>query len=221
MRITIILSGVIAGAAVAWVLNKFLSEKIENKSYRIGLQVAAYIVFILLGFAFTSIFSLRIVLDKFIDNRIQAMEVSLSRRFPNSNILEASLNTGELVSLNNQIQQSINDIDTKNDSFFERLVFDAFMGKFSNYINAVDTGVNALSNMSNDDGSVTIKTILYNLKDAALKAVSPYFVFMQIVVLVLFLIFIGIYAAIAVYIKKGGAMYNKSIVFGDIDENRI
>jgi hypothetical protein len=220
MRVLITLLGVIAGVAIAWILNKLLTGKIENKNHRIGLQTAAYIVFILLGLAFTSIFSLRIVLDKFIVNRIQYIEVSLSKMFPNSNIMEISFDTNELVSINDQIQQSINDIDTKNDSFFERLVFNAFIGRLSNYINAVNTGVNTLSNMSDDDGSVTIKTILYNLKDIALDAVSPYFVIGQILILILFLIFTGIYVGIVVYIKKGGAMYNKSIVFGDNDESQ-
>jgi len=217
MRILLTISGVIAGAAIAWVLNKLLAGKIENKSQRIGLQAAAYIVFILLGFAFTSIFSLRIVLDRFIDNRIQAVEVSLAGRFPNMDILDTRFNTGELVSINDQIQQSIKDIDTKSDGFFERLVFSAFMGKLSSSINAVDTGVNALSNMSDDDGSMTIKTLLYNLKDAALDAASPYFRVIQIILLVLLFISICIYVGIVVYIKKGGAMYNKSMVFGDID----
>ena len=215
MRVLLIILGVIAGAAIAWILNKLLAGKIENKNQRIGLQVAAYIVFILLGAAFTSIFSLRIVLDKFIVNRIQAIEVSLSKMFPNSNILETSFDTSELVLINDQIQQSINDIYTENDSFFERLVFDAFIGKLSSYINAVDTGVSTLSNMSDDDGLVTIETILYNLKDIALDTVSPYFKIIQIIILILFVIFIGIYPGIVVYIKKGGAMYNKSMVFGE------
>jgi len=216
MRILIIILGIITGVAVAWFLNKFLSGKIENKSQRIGLQVGAYIVFVLLGFAFTSIFSLRIVLDKFIDNRIQAMEVNLAKMFSRSNILEINIDTDILVSINDQIHQSINNIDTKNDSLFEKLVFDAFIGKLYNYINAVDTGINTLSNMS-DDGSVTIKTILYNLKDTALDAVSPYFMAIQILILIVFFISIGIYVGIVIYIKKGGALYNKSIVYGDIN----
>jgi len=214
MRTFIIILGIVAGAAIAWFLNKFLSGKIKEKSQRIGIQVAAYIVFILLGLAFTSIFSLRIVLDKFITNRIQTIEASLSKMFPNSNILETNIDTDKLVSINDQIHQSINDIDTKNDSFFEKLVFDAFIGKLSNYINAVDTGVSTLSNMS-DDGSVTIKTILFNIKDMALNTVSPYFKVLQILILVLLFIFIGIYFGISVYVKKSGSLYNKSIVFGE------
>jgi uncharacterized membrane protein (UPF0136 family) len=214
MRVLLIVLGVIAGAITAWILNKLLAGKIENKNQRIGLQVAAYVVFILLGFAFTSIFSLRIALDKFIVNRIQVIEISLSIMFPNSNILETSFNTGELVSINDQIQQSIGDINTESDGFFEKLLFKAFIGKLSSYINTV-------SNMSDDDGSVTIKTLLYNLKDIVLDTASPYFIVIQIAILILFFIFIGIYVGVAIYIKKGGTVYNKSIVFGDISDQSL
>jgi len=202
MKVLLIIAGIIAGAAVAWGLNKLLAGKIENKGRRIGLQASAYIVFILLGLAFAAVFSLRIVLDKFIDNRIQAIEVKLDKTFPNMNLLETRLDTGELVSINDQIQQSIKDIDTESDGFFEKLVFNALMAKLSSSINAVDTGVNALSNMSDDDGSMTIKTLLYNLKDTALNAASPYFVVFQVLILICAVIFIGIYAAIVVSVRN-------------------
>jgi len=218
MRVLLIVLGIIAGAVIAWSLNKFFPNKIENKSQRIGLQAATYVVFILLGLAFTSLFSLRIVLDKFIVNRIQTMEVSLSKMFPDTNIMEKRFNISELVSLNNQIQQSTKNIDTKNDSYFERLVYTAFIGKLSNYINAVDSGVSTLATMSDADGTVTIKTILYNIKDIALNVISPYVKVLQILILVLLFISIGIYFGIIAYIKKGGALYNKSIIYGDIND---
>jgi len=218
MRILLILLGVIFGTAIAWILNKFFAGKIENKSQRIDLQVAAYIVFILLGLVFTSLFSLRIVLDKFVVNRIQVMETSLSKMFPDSNIMELNIDTNNLVSMNNQIQQSINDIDTRNDSFFERLVYNAFIDKVSVYLNAVDTGVTTLSTMSDDKGYVSVKDMLYNFKDIALDTISPYFKVGQIIILVLFFIFLIIYFCIIIYIKKGGALYNKSIVYGDIND---
>jgi len=47
MRTYIILLGLIAGATTAWFINKLLSGKIKEKGQRIGIQVAAYIVFIL------------------------------------------------------------------------------------------------------------------------------------------------------------------------------
>jgi hypothetical protein len=68
---------------------------------------------------------------------------------------------------------------------------------------------------------ITIKSVLYGLKDMALETISPYVVFGQIGALILLIIYICIYAGIVVFLKKGGALYNKSLVFGDItyDDN--
>jgi len=217
----IIILGVIAGAATAWVLNMLFSEKVENKFHRIVLQLAAYIVFMLLGFIFTSMFSLRITLDVFINNRIQAMETSLVQMFPNKNILETSFNTGELASINDQIQKSINEIDTKNDSFFEKMVFKAFVGRLLVYINAFDTGVNTLTDLSEADGSITIKAILYGLKDKALNTASPYIKIIQILIGILFFASTGIYIGLAFFIQKNKSTNDKSVVFGNIDESRF
>jgi hypothetical protein len=213
-----ILLGVITGTAIALFLSILLAGKTEKKDRRIGLQVSAYIVFILFGLAFTSLFSLRTVLDKFIFNRIQDMEAGLSRMFPDSNILETSINTNELVSMNNQIQQSINDINTSNDGFLEKLVYKVFIYKLSNYIKTVDSGVNTLAAMNKDNGIVTVKDILYNFKDIALDTISPFFTVLQIILLILFIITLGIYLGIIINIKKRRSLYNKSIVYGDNNE---
>jgi len=202
LRALVIISGIAAGAAIAWVLNKSLPRKIKNKNQRLGLQISAYIVFILLGLAFASIFSLQIVLDKFIDSRIAAMETGLDRRFPDKNILETRFGTGELVSINEQIQQTVKEIDTKSDGFFERLVFNALIGRLFTYINAVDSGATALSNMSDEDGTVTIKTLLYNLKTTALKAAEPYFTAFQVAIVILALVSFAIYAAIVICVRS-------------------
>ena len=105
MKALFIILGTIAGASIAWFLNKLLADRIEEKSQKVGLQITAYILCILLGIGFTSIFSLRTILNEFIDKRITAIEIGLSEMFPNSNILEISLDTSELVSINSQLQQ--------------------------------------------------------------------------------------------------------------------
>ena len=216
MRVILIVMGILAGAAIAFGLNFLFVKKIENKSHRIGMQVVAYIVFTLFGFLFTSIFSLHYTLDRFIDNRINDMELVLSRKFPNTNILEMTFDASEIASLNNELQLALNGIEAGDKNMFERLVFDAFLSEITKYTDAFALGVNTLSTISNDDGTVTIKAILYGIKDLALNSVSPYFYVLQIVILVLFFICIGIYIGIAFYLKKGGGTYNKSIVYGDI-----
>jgi len=219
MIFLMVLIGIIVGAAIAWTINKILASKIEEKGKRIGLQVSAYIVCILLGVGFTSIFSLRAILDSFVDNRINAIEITLSRTFPNMDLFETSFNANELVSFNTQLQQLINDIDTSNDSFLERLVFSAFLGRISDHINALDTGVNTVVMVSDASGMVTIKSVLLNFKGVALNTIEPYFVFGQILIIILLFAFIGIYVGIIIFYKKGSVMYNKSMVFGDNNQD--
>jgi hypothetical protein len=145
------------------------------------------------------------------------MESKLVEVFPNSNILETNIDTGNIASIIDELQQAVDDIDTSSDNYFERLVFDAFLNKLTGYIYAAEKGVNTIAATADENGLVTIKSILFNLKNMALKTVSPYFVLGQIGILVLLVVYIGIYAGIAAFLKNGGAMYNKSIVFGDVD----
>ena len=215
MRIFLIVIGILAGAVIAFGLNYFFVKKIENKNHRIGMQITAYIVFILFGFLFTSIFSLRYTLNKFIENRINDIEIVLSNKFPNTNILEMAFDIKEITSLNNELQQSIRIIDVNDDNIFEKIVFDAFLNEITKYTNAVDSGVKTLTEISNYDGKITIKTFLFSIKDLALDAAAPYFNILQIIILVVFIICIGIFIGVSFYLKKGGSTYNKSIVYGN------
>jgi hypothetical protein len=215
MRIILIIISTLAGVAIAYGLNYLLVRKIDNKGQKIGMQVTAYIVFILFGILFTSIFSLRYTLDKFMINRINAIELVLSKKIPNTNILEMTFETSEIASLNNELQQSLSSIDVSDDNIFEKIIFDAFLSEITKYTNVVDSGVNTLTAISNDDGTITIKALLFGIKDIALNTVSPYFFVLQLVILVVFFIFVGIFAGVAVYLKKGGGTYNKSIVYGN------
>ena len=218
MNIVFIIFGVIAGAAITFTLNKLLADKIENKNHRLALKISAYIIFCLLGLLYASIGSLKPTLNKFIDGRINTVEITLNQYFPNTRIMEININTDEFVEVSARLQQSLRDIDKSDDSFFERLVFDAFIARLTPYITAADTGINTVAMMGNEQGNVTIKTVLLNLKEMALDAISPYFIILYIMILIFLLIFVGVYLGIAFRLKKGGAMYNKSIVFGDKSE---
>jgi hypothetical protein len=214
MNVLFALLGVLAGIAAAWILNKLLAKKVADKTHRIALKASAYIVCIILGLAFAVLGSLRTILDTFIEDRIASIEVMLVELAPNSNILETPVDTSEITSLVDELQQAVNALDTSGDQYFERLIFDVFVNKLTGYLKAAKTGVNIIT--GDTAGPLTIKSILYNIKETALKTVSPYFLIGQIGVFILLFIYIGIYAGIIVFFKKGGAMYNKSIQFGDI-----
>jgi hypothetical protein len=215
MKVLFIILGMIVGAFVAFLLNKLLANKIENKNQKLVIKIPAYIIFIILGLLFGLVSSLRPMLDKFIDERINTIELILNKNIPNTRIMEININTSEFVEISNQLKESIQSIDTTSDNFFEKLVFDAFTAKLAPYINAVDSGINAVAIMGNEQGEVTLKSILLYLKTSALNVISPYFVIFNILLIIVFFVFIGVYIGVVIYLKKGGAMYNKSIVYGD------
>lgn len=216
MNVLFVLLGMVSGTALAFILNKLLADKIANRMHRIGLKVTAYSVCIILGMAFAAIGSLRIILNTFMENRIAFIEAKLAESFPNTNILEMSIDTGAFASTVDELQEAIAAINTSGDGFFERLVFDGFVHTLTGYINAVENGMNTVLMPDGTNGVLTIPSILYNLKNMALDIVSPYFVFGRVGILIVLLIYIGVYTGIVIFLKKGGAEYNKSLVFGDI-----
>jgi hypothetical protein len=126
MSVVLTILGIITGATVALILNKILATKIEDKNHRIGLKIAAYMVCIILGVSFALICSLRTLLDNFIKDRIEFIEVKLVEAFPDSNILEIGIDISELSSIVPELRQVVNDVDISNNGIFEKLVFDTF-----------------------------------------------------------------------------------------------
>jgi multisubunit Na+/H+ antiporter MnhE subunit len=47
MSMALTVLGIITGTVVAWILNKILAGRIEDKNHRIGLKITAYIVCII------------------------------------------------------------------------------------------------------------------------------------------------------------------------------
>jgi hypothetical protein len=208
--------GIIAGIVIAWILNKLLAAKVEDKNHRIGLKAAAYIVCVILGIAFAAIGSLRATMDNFIEGRIEFIEAELTELFPDSNLPGTGIDAGELSAAAGKLQRVMDAIDTRGDGFFESLIYTVFLKKYAGYVYAATNGITNLSMMGNENGLVTLRSVLYSLKDAAVKTITPYFIFGHIGILVLLLVYIGIYGGIVIFLKKGGALYNKSMVFGDI-----
>ena len=222
MSVSLIILATIIGLSIAYILNWFIGAKIENKIQRIGLKIAAYIVCIILCLGFAFIGSLHTILDKFITDRIKTIEITFTEMFPDLNILETEIDINEFIPISNDLQQIINTVDRSHDSFIEKTIYNAFIKRLADYVYTVKNGMDTIVMMGDDNGLITINSILYNLKDMLINTVSPYFVYGQMGIFLLLLVFIGIYIGIVIFIKKGGAMYNKSIVFGDIkyDDSR-
>ena len=225
MRVFLFIVCAIAGAVIAWGLNRFfepkIKDKFQEKRYKILLISAVYTVFIVLGLFFAAITSARYLLDAFLINRIAYIETTLSRTFPNTNIMEMTIDSNELKSFTGEFSKLSSGINTSDDSFFEKLVYDAFTSKLNVYIRQVEQGVNLATAHADESGLITVKSVLFNIKDAALDAISPYVKFVQILIVIIAFICVGIYHGIVVFVQKGGAMYNKSLVFGEGSDGEL
>jgi hypothetical protein len=219
MKVFLIIIGMAIGGAIAWLLNKRFADKIEDKTHRLIMKIAAYVVFILLGLLFGSVSSLKPALNKFLDNRIAFLENTLNKNFPGTNLLETNINTDEFIKYSNQIQQSLTNVNTSDDSMFEKMVYNALIAKISPYINAVESGANTMATMTNEHGIVTIKSVLLGFKKSAIDAISPYFIVFNILILLAFLIAVGAYCGIVHFIRKGAS--EKGVVFGDAATNNV
>jgi hypothetical protein len=203
-----------AGIAVAWLLNKRFADRVKNKGSKLFLKAFAYIVFVSLGLLFAFVNSLESMLDKFIDGQINTIEVTLNKHFPGTKIMELSVNTKEFVDVSSQLKQSLNDIGGDDGGFFKKLIFEAFMKKLNSY---VDGGINIATAAGNEQGDVTLKTILFNIKKLSLRALSPYFFWLNVLIAVAFLIFAGIYIGIAASLKKVSAGDNQSKALENVE----
>jgi hypothetical protein len=215
----IFILGVIAGAAIAYLLNKMFVEKAGNKGLRIGLKITSYILCIILGLAFTVFGSLRTMLNAFIDGRISYIEIKLNDAFPDKNLLNTGIDKKEFAPIVDELQKIVNNVGASGNNYFEKLVFDAIVNKLTNYVNMVENGVTTAIIPSDENGLITIKSVLYNLKDMVLKKISIYFILGQIAAIILVLVYTGILAGVIFFLKRGGALYNKSIVYGDVKDN--
>lgn len=215
MKALFVILGILIGTALAFILNKLLADKIQDKGQRKGFVVISYIVCIILCISFVLTGFIKSALDNFIVERIENVNTIVSEIYTDTNILEKKISTEEFVSIADNLQQTLTSVDTSKDKVFEKLVYTIFLKRFTNYINAVKNGIDSIITESDDNGFFTINSVLYNLKDLAIKNISPYVSVLKFGIIFLLLVYIGIYTGVVLYLKKGGVMYNKSIVFGD------
>jgi len=198
-----ILFGIILGAIIAWLLNKFIADKIENKDSKIAVNASAYIVLVILGLFFGLVCSIKPSLNNYLIGKIDTLEIAISKYFPDKQVMEYSINAHEYTEDIIQLQQSIREINRDSESFFEKIVYNAFIERVNKFIDDANRGINTLSSaIGNNQGDVTLKAILYYLKDLALKKITPFIVFFIILIITGVIIFISIYLCICHFLKK-------------------
>ena len=210
MRVLLIILGMAIGGGLAFLLNRYITSKFEDKKRAVIMTVVTYIVCVLLGLGFAAVGSLKFTLSNFLDNKIVQVSVMLAQKFPNSNIMELTIDTNEFKEAVGDVQNTMRS-ENVGDSLLEKMIFDAFVSQISGYINMAEDGVNLISSRSDEDGTVTVETIVYTIKDKALDTVAPFFVVLQVLIVIVFFA----YVAILYYQIKGRESKDNGLVFGE------
>jgi len=205
----VLLYGIITGTVIAFVLNKLLAGKLENKGQRIGLKITGFIGCIIFCLCFFVTGSLQKALDNFLEDKINIIKMSVSVLFPDVNKMEIDIDSNEFVSISDRLQQITTNVDISDSGVLESYIYKAFSKKLIEYVDVTQRDVvgNYLAKLS-DNGIISISTILYSLKDMTIKTVSPFILVVQIITIILFLIYFGIYAGIYSLFKKTGKRRN-------------
>ena len=210
MKVLFLILGMAVGAGIAFLLNKLITSRIQEKKQAITMTVVTYIVCILIGLGFAAVGSLKFALNNFLDNKIEVVSDMLAQKFPNSNIMEMTIDTNEFKEAIGDIQDKMKS-ENAGDSLLEKLIFDVFVSQIAGYVDMAESGVDLISSRSSEDGTVTVKTVVYTIKDKALDTVAPFFVILQVLLVIVLLV----YTIILVYLKKSSASKNNSLVFGE------
>jgi len=199
-----ILYGIISGIVVAWLLNAFIADKIKYKIARFIVKAVAFIVLVVFGLLLGFVCSIKPTLNNFLVARIDALEITLNKHFPDKNLMEYSINTIEFSTNIDIFRQSIGDINIGTDGIFKRIVFSAFLERVNIFVDDVHRGINTTSiTIGNNQGDVSLKSILYYLKGVALRKVTPYIVLLILLITTGVVIFLAIYLGICkLLIKK-------------------
>jgi len=210
MREFFLILGMVIGGGIAWLLNKFITSKINDKKLSTAMTIVTYIVCILIGFGFAATGSLKFALNSFLNNKIETVSDMLAQKFPNLNIMEITIDTNEFKEIVSSMQENMKS-ENAGGSFLEKMIFNAFVSQIAGYVDMAESGVNLISSISNEDGIVTVETVVYTIKDKALDKAAPFFVILQVLLIIVFFV----YMIILIYLKKAGASKNNGIVFGE------
>jgi len=193
-------SGIVVGVGIAFLLNYLVARKLEKSGDKTVLQASAYIVCILLSCLFIFLGSFSKILDRFVDNQIVYLEEKLKELHPEEDIMGKTINTAE-------IQLQLTEVETfidgsKANGIVEKMVLRAFKSNLSSYLKMSQESVAELAASNGDDGIVTVRSVFQYAKTKALDFSSRFFFIGQIIVIVLFVIYLGIYTGLFFRIKR-------------------
>jgi Trk-type K+ transport system membrane component len=219
MSVLSIMFAIIIGILAAFLVNLIVVRNIE-KTQKIPMQVLSYFICILLCLGFSVLSSLHNALDKFIESRIDYVELKLAELLPGTDVMNVTINTSGFSEILAKLNDALSEQSVDDENYFETLVYNMLNAKIRSYteyyINGAENIVNRLYEVYNKNNEVSIRLLLSTVKEEVLDMIVPYFSMGKSVVIFLFVVYIIVYICLVIYFIKGGTLYNKSLVFGDI-----
>jgi hypothetical protein len=219
MSVLSIVLAIIIGVIAAFLVNLIIVRNIE-KTQRIPMQVISYFVCILLCLGFFFFNSLRNILDTFVESKIDYVELKLEELFPGTDVMNATVDTSAFSETLAELDDVLSEQTVNTENYFETLVYNMFIFKIQNYtdyyIKSTENILNRLNGVTNKNNEVSMRVLLSAIKEEALDTVIPYLAIGKFAIIFLFVVYIIVYVCLVIYFKKGGTLYNKSLVFGDV-----
>jgi hypothetical protein len=220
MTAFLIIIAIMAGIVIATFVNFVVVKNIEE-TQKIVMRIISYIVCILLSTSFLFFATLRKTVDNFLNKKIAYVEKNIKELLPDYDIMNAGIDVADFSNMLIELQNIIenNDEISDEDNFFQALIVNILVKNIQKYIDMAQSYIEIAENFSEIEGKITVKSILLGIKEEALNIVSPYFKIGQYITVFLFIVYAITYICLVLYFTKGRALYNKSIVFGEIDYN--
>lgn len=205
---------IVAGTIIALVMNMIFGRMIANQKYKnitCTLSVLASIVICVLYVLSTEV---KIYTSKTLDFAILTTENKVKELSPEILKLEYETSsitklTDEISSLKAEISESENQNEEK---LLDRIIFSSFLNIITG---KTDVFLNSISYFQNENGKISVDTLLQGTKRIVLKKASPYFSIFRALVIVLFFAYLILFVCICAYFKSGKKLYNNSIQFGE------
>lgn len=213
------LLAIIAAAAIAFVMNKYVLKKIDKSNIKILLQISAYLVLAVLFLLFLTIFNLRSFANSFADSQIARLETYI---YGVSKIsLDEEIPVAQAKAVLQEASQSIDNAALTFENNFGvagKTVSKIISSKFLTYIGMAESYISEIENFST--GKVSIKNLLMFIKQKILNSVEPILKILLAVLLITLLFYLGIYFVFAYMLRKKykPAILKSGITFGESTE---
>lgn len=186
------------------VLNCVFAKKIENKTYRFCmdlLNVALSLAFVIL---FIAVGTVKKNLNSYIDLGIKQIEKRVDEIYPGA--LEKQMSTEEIKKL---LESSL---ERKEVNGLESLAENIIKSKIQGYTSSALKAINALER---DVDKLSVKDALISIKELSVNSVMPWFRFLTVLIVGLYVIFIVASILLSLHFANDKDANNKGVIFGE------